>query len=358
MLELKTGDILREDAEALVNTVNCVGVMGRGIALQFKNAYPDNFKEYEEACAAGDLIPGRMFVYETGKLINPKYIINFPTKRHWRGKSKIEDIQNGLENLVEIIKDRDIRSIALPPLGCGLGGLEWNEVKPLIESALSELDGVDIAVFEPAGVPDTKTMRHPEQMPNMTSGRAGLIVLINRYLEVLLDPYITLLEVQKLMYFMQEAGEPLKLRYSEGIYGPYADNLRHVLNAVEGYYVTGFADGGENPDKRLELMPNAFEKAIDKLRDTASTKARVERVMDLINGFESSFGLELLATVHWVCNHKQAHNLEETVECVYSWNRGKHKFSERQIGIAFDTLMAHGWIRCNQESIACLPCVK
>ncbi|MCI5123211.1 MAG: Appr-1-p processing protein, partial [Candidatus Electrothrix sp. AR5] len=119
MIKYKSGDILRENAEALVNTVNCVGVMGRGVALQFKNAFPDNFKAYAAACKNGEVHPGRMFVHETGKLFNPRFIVNFPTKRHWRGKSRMEDIESGLKALAETVRQHDIRAIAIPPLGSG-----------------------------------------------------------------------------------------------------------------------------------------------------------------------------------------------------------------------------------------------
>src|ERR1035438_6237373 len=129
MIEFRSGDILKDESDALVNTVNCVGVMGRGIALQFKDAYPDNFKVYEAACKRGEVQPGRMLVFETGKLTPPRFIINFPTKRHWRGRSRIEDIENGLGALVKEIRARGIRSIAIPPLGSGLGGLDWNSVR-------------------------------------------------------------------------------------------------------------------------------------------------------------------------------------------------------------------------------------
>src|SRR5271169_1518288 len=142
MIEFASGDILQADVEALVNTVNCVGIMGRGIALQFKNAFPGNFKAYEAACAREEVQPGKMFVFETEALTNPKYIINFPTKRHWRGKSRIEDIEAGLTALGAEIRTRGIQSVAIPPLGCGLGGLDWEEVRPRIEAAFRDLPDV------------------------------------------------------------------------------------------------------------------------------------------------------------------------------------------------------------------------
>ena len=255
MIRFKTGDILAEDAEALVNTVNCVGIMGRGIALQFKKAFPENFSAYTEACKRGEVQPGRMFLFETEELTNPRYIINFPTKRHWRGNSRIEDIEAGLEALREVIRELSIRSIAVPPLGSGLGGLEWSAVRTRIERALRGFNDLDVVVFEPRGASETGSMVRSRAIPTMTNGRAALVGLMDRYLHGLLDPFVTLLEVHKLMYFMQIAGQPLKLRYTKGQYGPYAENLRHVLNAVEGHFISGYADGGDAPDNRSNSYP-------------------------------------------------------------------------------------------------------
>ncbi|HBY60137.1 MAG TPA: Appr-1-p processing protein, partial [Solibacterales bacterium] len=144
MIDIVEGNILEADAEALVNTVNCVGFMGKGIALQFKQAFPANFMAYEAACQSEEVVPGRMFIFDNGRLLNPRFIINFPTKRHWRGKSRIEDIRSGLKALIADVRRLEIRSIAVPPLGCGLGGLGWGEVRPLIERAFSELPDVRV----------------------------------------------------------------------------------------------------------------------------------------------------------------------------------------------------------------------
>ena len=149
MIEPATGNLLDADAEALVNTVNCAGVMGKGIALQFKQAFPANFKAYESACKAGEVLPGRMFIFDNGRLINPQYIINFPTKRHWRESSHIGDIRSGLTALAADVRRLGVRSIAIPALGCGLGGLDWREVRPSIEDAFSELSDVRILLYEP-----------------------------------------------------------------------------------------------------------------------------------------------------------------------------------------------------------------
>jgi O-acetyl-ADP-ribose deacetylase (regulator of RNase III) len=251
MIRFVQGDILEAEAEALVNTVNCVGVMGRGIALRFKEAFPANFRAYAAACRRGEVQPGRMYVFDTGRVTRPRYIINFPTKRHWRGKSRIEDIEAGLAALVEEVRLRNIRSIAIPPLGSGLGGLDWADVRPRIERALAALPEVEVLVFEPGGLRADARANRSSDVPRMTPGRAALVALMNRYLAALLDPTITLLEVHKLMYFLQAAGEPLRLRYVKAPYGPYAENLRHVLRAIDNHLIAGYAHGGDTPDKPL-----------------------------------------------------------------------------------------------------------
>lgn len=344
MIRYKTGDIITENAEALVNTVNCVGIMGRGIALQFKNAYPENFKSYVAACKRNEIQPGRMFVFETRQLMNPHYIINFPTKRHWRGKSRIEDIDAGLISLAEIVHSLNIKSIALPPLGSGLGGLNWSEVRPRIEATLKTFRDLEVVIFEPRNESADTHVNRSSDVPKMTTGRAALIGLMHRYLRGLLDPFITLLEVHKLMYFMQYAGEPLQLNYTKAHYGPYAENLRHVLKAVEGHHVSGYADGGDTPDKQLQLVPGALDDAIAFLQDKAETRVRFERVSNLVEGFESPFGLELLSTVHWIITNEQITTVDEVVERIYAWSDRKKQFSKRQICLAVDVLSSRGWI--------------
>lgn len=345
MIELASGDILKDEAEAIVNTVNCVGVMGRGIALQFKNAWPENFKAYAAACKREEVKPGHMFMFEVGQLTSPRYIVNFPTKRHWRGRSRMEDIESGLRALVSEIQARGIKSIAIPPLGSGLGGLEWSEVRPLIEAAMRAVPDVLVRLYEPKGAPATDTMQHRRDVPAMTAGRAALVELMDRYVRGLLDPTISLLEVHKLMYFLQEAGQPLRLNYVKALYGPYAENLRHVLHAIEGHLVSGYADGGDAPDKPLALVPGAVEDARAFIESDSETRKRFDRVGELVDGFETPFGLELLATVHWIATRdKSVHNVADVVASTHAWNERKKQFSPRQIGIALNVLASKGWI--------------
>lgn len=340
MITVTRGNILSADAEALVNTVNCVGFMGKGIALQFKKAFPDNCKAYERACREEEVRPGRMFVFETAAMFNPKYIINFPTKRHWRGKSRLEDIEAGLKALVAEVKRLGINSIAVPPLGCGLGGLDWNTVRPMIERALSEAPDVEVILFEPAGAPDAKTMPVGTQRTKMTVARALFINLARQYTE--LAYRLTLLELQKLAYFQQEAGEPLLLQYEAGPYGPYAHNLNKVLEVMEGHYTRGYGDT-QKPDVEIELLPGADEEAEQFLQGRHEAQARLDKVARLIEGFETPYGMELLSSVHWVATHETppARSADEAVQRVHHWSaRKREMFRPEHIRIAWKRLFA------------------
>lgn len=344
MIISKIGDLLAEPAEALVNTVNCVGFMGRGVALQFRNAFPENFRAYKAACDRGEVQPGRMFVFEVGQLTRPRWIVNFPTKRHWRGNSRMEDIESGLLALVAEVRERRIRSLALPPLGSGLGGLDWREVKPRILDALRCINDLDVILFEPAGAPSDGRGMVSSKAPTMTAGRAALVGLMQRYLGGLMDPFVTLLEVHKLMYFMQEAGQDLRLRYAKAPYGPFAENLGNVLSQVEGHFVAGYRDGGNAPDKQLSLVPGAVDDAMAFLDNDAQTRRRFDRVAELVRGFETPFGLELLSTVHWAAREAQTMEPDQVVDGVHRWSERKRRFSARQIRLALDTLVGQGWL--------------
>ncbi len=344
MIELQQGDILKAPAEALVNTVNCVGVMGRGIALQFRKAFPENFKTYKAACDQGQLQPGVIFVHDLGRLTHPRYILNFPTKKHWRGKSQVEYIDSGLEDLAQVVRRLKISSVAIPPLGCGLGGLDWAEVRPKIEAVFAKLPEVRALLYEPRGAPSPSVMAKTARAPRMTSGRAALLELMSRYLAGWMDPFISLLEIHKLMYFMQEAGEPLKLRYTKGLYGPYAENLRHVLTHIEGHFIEGYADAGDNPNKKIELISSAVARAKEFLVSHRDTQDHCRRVAALVDGFESPFGMELLATVHWVAMREGALSPDEAVTKTHSWNNRKKIFAPEQITLAWKALEEKAWL--------------
>jgi O-acetyl-ADP-ribose deacetylase (regulator of RNase III) len=340
VVDFVTGNLLEAEVDALVNTVNTKGVMGKGVALQFKRAFPENYKAYRAACAAGQVTLGRMFVFDTGRLQRPRYIINFPTKDHWRSRSRLADIELGLEDLRRVLTELDIESVALPPLGCGLGGLRWSDVRPRIEQALGEWP-VRALVFEPHGAPAPEEMPDRRKRPRMTAFRATLIWLLSRYLAP--GETASPLEVQKLLYFLQEAGEPLRLTFEKQRYGPYADAARHVVADLEGHYLTGFGDGTGSGD--IRLLPGAIDEAAAFLRDQPETLERYERVEQLIDGFETPYGLELLSTTHWVAAHEDADDPGVAAELVRAWSRRKaHLFTDEHVVSAWRRLDDGGWL--------------
>jgi O-acetyl-ADP-ribose deacetylase (regulator of RNase III) len=346
MIKEVSGNLLDANVEALVNTVNTVGVMGRGIALQFKQAFPENFTAYEAACKRGDVKLGKMFVFKRDTLRtlrNPRFIINFPTKRHWRGKSRLQDIETGLRDLVRVVKEEGIRSIALPPLGCGNGKLEWKDVRQQITKAFESLPEVAAQVYSPSGAPAPEEMKIGTDRPKMTPGRSALLVLMNRY--ALPGYRLTLLEIQKLAYFLQLAGEPLKLQFNKQKYGPYTETLHHVLQRMEGHFISGYGDRSRHVS--IALAPAAITEAENYLKDSAGAQERFARVARLIDGFETPYGMELLASVHWVATNR---DLEETindtraVELVHSWNEHKKIFRPNHIKAAWTRLREEAWI--------------
>ncbi len=344
MIEITRGNILKADADALVNTVNTVGHMGKGIALQFKKAFPANYDAYRKVCDAKELQPGNMFVYETNSMLNPKYIINFPTKRHWRGKSRMSDIEAGLKALVQEVRERGIQSIAIPPLGCGLGGLSWDEVKPRIENAFSELPEVTVLLFEPLGAPEAKSMPIRTKRPHLTVARALFIKMMDQYST--LAYRMTLLEIQKMAYFLQESGEKLRLNYEEGVYGPYAHNLNKVLEILEGHFISGYGDT-QRPDVEIEILPGSVDEANEFLLDKAESRDRLDKVSELIEGFETPYGMELLASVHWLAEHHepQAMDEESAISMLHAWTERKRRmFRPDHVSIAWQRLIETNFI--------------
>ncbi len=350
MFELTRGNLLEADVEAVVNTVNTEGVMRKGIALQFRKAYPDNYEVYRRACKAGEIQPGRMFIFDRQALANPRFIINFPTKRHWRNPSRMEDIESGLKALVAEVRRLGVRSVAVPPLGCGLGGLPWREVLQRMREAFAQVPEIRWLVYEPAGAPDAKGIRNRTPRPKMTKGRAAVLGLINRYLVPGFDYPVSLLEIQKLVYFLTEAGEELaQVKFVKHHYGPYADVLRHVLEKMDGHFITGFGAGENKPDTPIQLEPEAAAEAEHYLKEHDDTRARFDRVSELIEGFETPFGMELLATVHWVATREDAEaarKSEAAANAVRAWSTRKAELMRpEQVAAAWRRLTDLGWIK-------------
>lgn len=347
MIETATGNLLTAPAQALVNTVNTQGVMGKGIALQFAKAYPHMLNAYEAACKANQLGLGKMHVYDLGGLAGgPRWIINFPTKGHWRANSKLQDIAAGLADLVHTIERLGIESIAIPPLGCGNGGLNWSQVRPLIVEALDALPHVRVLLFEPAGAPASSAMPNATPKPAMTPGQAMLLLLMHRYLKGLLDPFISLLEVHKLMYFMQEAGQNLRLNYKAEKYGPYAVNLGQVIKRMEGHYLQGFGNGHSDPKTPLELLPHAAEEAVAYLASNDDVMKRIDRVTKVIEGFEDSYGMEMLSTMLWVMVHhpEARQSCSAAIGHVHAWNERKRLLLKPQhLEKAWERLKSQEW---------------
>jgi O-acetyl-ADP-ribose deacetylase (regulator of RNase III) len=367
-MRFTTGNILDAETEALVNTVNTVGVMGKGIALMFKEAYKENFRQYAAACKRREVKVGSVFVFELPTTLTggPRWILNFPTKEHWRSSTRIEWIEEGLKDLRRVIETRGIRSVAIPPLGCGHGGLRWQVVKPLIESALGDLEGVDVVVYEPTRKYLGKTMRYGVE--KLTPARALVAELVRRYW--LLGIRCSILEIQKLAYFLdrsiRELGlpDPLNAAFKPDKYGPYADEVRHLLDNLDGSYL--------HCEKRVsDATPwdtiSFDERKTDRVSAYLKSEGKaylpaLERTSQLIDGFESPLGMELLATVDWLI---QQEGCAPTVDAVRDglrrWpdNAGQRKqglFDDRMLGLAIERLTESHHAATANEATTCNDC--
>jgi O-acetyl-ADP-ribose deacetylase (regulator of RNase III) len=340
MIEVTQGNLLHAKAEAIVNTVNTVGVMGKGIALQFKYKYPNNFKAYAKAHKAGDLKIGKMFTFDLGALSQPRFIINFPTKQHWRAVSKLEYIDAGLADLIQEIKRLDIRSVALPALGCSNGGLKWRDVKPRITRAFAALPEVRVLLFAPLEEDEMRSLETTAKKPNLTLGRALILKLIDFYHEPGYE--LGKLEAQKLAYFLQVAGQDLKLTFVKHLYGPYADNVNHVLEKLEGHYIKGYGD--RSSKSKINLLPNVINEVNDVLATQDEALSRLNKVKSLIEGFETPYGMELLASVHWLIKEDSS-DFETVKTQLQDWNpRKAQMFDDNAIHIALEHLREQGWL--------------
>jgi O-acetyl-ADP-ribose deacetylase (regulator of RNase III) len=350
VIEEGSGNLLTADVDALVNTVNTVGVMGKGIALQFKRAYPANFSAYRAACARGEVRPGRMFVFDTAIKGPRRYVINFPTKQHWKSNSRLEDISAGLEDLLRVVAERGITSIAIPALGCGNGGLDWQVVRSMIEQACARMPQVRAVIFPPAGAPPAASMPNATPRPALTPPRALLIVAISRYLararQQEVRSGISELEIQKLVYFLKLLGGAFPLRFVRGRYGPYADKLPHVLDLLEGHYLSGFGDHSALVTELVPVIPleAGVVEAEAVVAGQPEDAVRLERLLALVDGFETPYSLELLATVHFAATQTPPTSDAEVIgERVAAWSLRKARlFAQEHVRIAAERLGEQG----------------
>lgn len=352
MIRYTQGNLLDASAEALINTVNEVGVMGKGIALMFRERFPENARLYVEASKAGQVRVGQMLVTPAGELF-PKWIIHFPTKKHWRNPSQMAWVRDGLEDLVRVVRDLGIRSIALPPLGCGNGGLDWHAVRPLIEDAAAQIPGVEVIVFEPVGA--YQNVPKSSGVEKLTPARALIAELVRRYSVLGLD--CTILEVQKLAYFLQRSihrlalPDPLDLRFAADRYGPYADRLRHLLDAMDGSYLHAEKRLGDSGPLNRIWFDEARRPALDAYLsgpEAAPFLPALEQTTGVIDGFESPLGMELLATVDWLAAEEGVQlDVAAVREGIARWPAGaaaaRRKldiFDDRLLQLAVDRLRA------------------
>jgi len=351
MMKFLQGNLLDAPVEALVNTVNTVGVMGKGIALMFKEAFPENFRVYEDACEHKEVKIGRMFVTENRTFSGPRWIINFPTKKHWRQPSKLEWITEGLGDLRKVIQENAIRSIALPPLGAGNGGLDWSEVRPEVERALGGLEGVEVLVYEPTAKYQNVAKR--TGVEQLTPARVLMAEMIRRYWVLGIE--CTYLEVQKLGWFLERSihllgiEDPLKLQFKADKYGPFSDRLRHMLNALDGTYLhcdKRLSDAGPSDTIWFDEKRRSYVDLFLQQDESHSLNNVLDLTAKRIDGFESPLGMELLATVDWLIEREHR---EPTVAGIRAglreWPAGEaaaerklRLFNDRLIGLALNQL--------------------
>lgn len=345
MIEFTTGNLMASRDAVLVNTVNSVGVMGKGIALQFKDEFPHNFEVYAQACRNGEVYPGKLLIVQDG---SPRYgektIINFPTKIHWRHPSKYEYIEKGLASLRAYLINNKVEGVSIPPLGCGNGGLDWARVKSMITTALSGLD-ISIHVYEPNPKVDSllKTTAMPIGDVKLTHERAMMLYALFFY-ESLGEPS-NLFVANKLAYFMQRLGDPAfgKLKFNAAPFGPYCQQVGKNLHRLNGKYVRGLEQMNLRAFDPFELQYDTLEevKCYVETKLPADSRARLEQLVTLISGFQSSLSLEVLATVDFVRKENPGISFEDTVQKVWAWSdRKKDLFKERYIKIAYDHLNA------------------
>ncbi len=340
MIKYINGDILNSEAEALVNTVNTVGVMGKGIALQFKKAFPSNFKLYHEACKNGEVQIGRLLVTTDNNLnYGKKIIINFPTKKDWRKSSEYKYIEEGLNALIVAIKEYQIKSIAIPPLGAGNGGLEWQKVKQMIENKLGYLD-IEITVYEPN--PHIKEYLKSERA-KLTDARALLLYVL--YDLVKNGSYVSEFSSEKVCYFMQRFGAKkyFKLEYTPQFYGPYSGKVRYLLTALNGSYLMGYSDMNKKPFEPLTLVADGYDQVVEYIENKPELKDIASKTTLFLSGFYSDFALELLSSIDYIAKSEKCLDKVVLAEKLNQWNNRKRSLFNNMsyIDISVNHLKSH-----------------
>jgi O-acetyl-ADP-ribose deacetylase (regulator of RNase III) len=336
------GNLLEANTQALVNTVNTVGVMGKGIALQFKEEFPYNFKVYQAACKRQELKPGKLLVVHEAKLDGERIIINFPTKTEWHLKSRYEYIEEGLKELARVIVDNKITSIAIPPLGCGNGGLKWEKVKPLIERHLGSLLDVDIHVYEPnEAVKEILRKQELDKDVKLTEARAMLLYAMFYYES--LGESSSLFVANKLAYFLQRLGEKSlnKFKFEASHYGPYSVGVEHMLQNINGKYLKGLEQMNAKAFEPLELQYDRVKEVSEFIKKELSAEQhnRLKDLITLIKGFQTALSLEVLASVDFVRKNNPGIDKRNLVEKIHNWSdRKQNLFQEKHISIALDHL--------------------
>jgi len=342
MIQYRIGNLLESEAEALVNTVNTVGLMGKGIALQFKNVFPNNYRLYYNACKNRDVKIGQLFVTEDESLLTgKKIIVNFPTKTHWRFSSEYQYIEDGLTELVKVIKEKKINSIAIPPLGSGNGGLDWNKVKQILEKQLADVD-CEIHIYEPS-VAIQEVLK--KERVKLTPARAMLLSVL--YELVRNGEFVSEFSSEKIAYFLQRFGakEVFRLEFKPNFYGPYSGKVKHVLYYLNGSYIMGYSSKDKKPFEELGIIPDAEIEVHEFLekQENALHKSTVEKTKQFLKGFYSPFGLELLSTIDFIIKEKNVKTQEQIIAELDKWsNRKKTLFTNPKfVQIAIDNLKTH-----------------
>ena len=320
MIKFITGNILDSNADALVNTVNTIGVMGKGIALQFKKAYPNNYKSYRKACENQEIEVGKLFVTTDQNVSSgTKTIINFPTKRDWRKPSEYEYIERGLEDLVKVIEAYDVKSIAIPPLGAGNGGLDWGKVKGIILKYLSEVD-IEVIVYEPSGIIREKLKK---ERVRLTEARALLLYVL--YDLVRNDEYVSEFSSEKVAYFLQRFGaaEYFKLTFEPKFYGPYSGKVRFLLNALNGSYVMGYSDMNKKPFEPLTLVADGFHDVAQYINGKPRLAFIATETSEFLGGFYSDFALELLSSIDFISQKEKTLDKKVITDQLEKWSDRK-----------------------------------